>query len=116
MTFIWDDKTRGHVKRGSLTSTVRPQQSHYLTLLDVERHMVGNGAAPITFHQSFCMKLLAWQPLHEHIIKLFNCLPIGNGLFLPVVLLLLNNIFWHICSLCCIFCHKINKKRNNNDV
>ncbi len=40
MSAIRHDQTRGHIERGGLTGTVGTQQTHNLTLLHVEAHIV----------------------------------------------------------------------------
>ena len=53
MTRIGYDQTCSHVERGGLTSTIRSQQSHNLSLSNIDVHIVHHRSLPITLHQSF---------------------------------------------------------------
>lgn len=82
MPFIGDDKTCGHVERSRLTGSVRTEQTDNLTLLDIERHVVGHRAASITLHKSLGVQFLTGKSLLQQFIDLlrgeivivvFNC-------------------------------------------
>ena len=50
MALVGNDQSRGHIERCRLTGSVRTEEPDDLSLLDVERYVVGHGAAPVALH------------------------------------------------------------------
>ena len=63
MPSVGHDQTRGHIERGGLAGTVRAQQTHDLTLLHVETHVVHHRTFTIPFHETF-------RPQHQPLLLL----------------------------------------------
>ena len=57
MTGIGYHQTSGHIERGGLACAIGAQQSHYLTLMDIETHIVDHRALSIDLHQTFTAQL-----------------------------------------------------------
>ena len=63
MPSVGHNQTRGHIERGGLAGTVRAQQTHDLTLLHVETHVVHHRTFTIPFHETF-------RPQHQPLLLL----------------------------------------------
>ena len=53
-TTIRSDQSDNHIKRSRFPSTIRPQQTHNLSLLHLHRYIFDNGTTFIFFYQMFC--------------------------------------------------------------
>ena len=56
MPLIRHDKSRSHIKRSSLTGTIRSQQPYNLSLLHIKRNMTYYRTLAVFLHQIFCTK------------------------------------------------------------
>ena len=50
MSLIRNDKSRRHVERCCLTRSVRTKKTYYLSLADVEGHLIGNSTLAVAFY------------------------------------------------------------------
>jgi methylenetetrahydrofolate reductase (NADPH) len=55
MPFIGLNKSHDHVEGGSLSGAIRAKQTHYLPLLNINRHMVYHGTVTVAFNKALGM-------------------------------------------------------------